>query len=132
MDTLTDQKNKKKVLIVEDEGDMCLLLNIILTDEDMQIDHVKSLAGAATYLQLQRPDIVLLDNKLPDGFGVDFIRIVKKLSPSSRIIMITGYDPSAGDVAVENGADLFVTKPFTRDQLQTAVHSFLENKQPAA
>jgi two-component system, OmpR family, response regulator len=118
--------NKKKVLIVEDEGDMCLLLNIILSDEDTQLDHVKSLATAATYLQSHMPHLVLLDNKLPDGFGVDFIKIVKKLAPATRIIMLTGYDPSAGDVALENGADLFLTKPFTREQLQTAVHTFLE------
>ena len=123
--------NKKKVLIVEDEGDMCLLLNIILTDEDTQLDHVKSLALAATYLTSHQPDVVLLDNKLPDGFGVDFIKIVKKMSPSSRIIMLTGYDPSAGDVAIENGADLFLTKPFTREQVQTAVHNFLEKSEPA-
>jgi len=127
MDTL----DKKKVLIVEDEGDMCLLLNIILTDDDTQLDHVKSLAGAATYMQSHKPDLVLLDNKLPDGFGVDFIKIVKKLSPASRIIMLTGYDPSAGDVAIENGADLFLTKPFTREQLQTAVHTFLEKGETA-
>ena|SRR5688500_12948901 len=131
MDSLTDQKNKKKVLIVEDEGDMCLLLNIILTDEDLQIDHVKSLSSAAALLKSHHPDIILLDNKLPDGFGVDFITIVKKLSPSSKIIMLTGYDPSAVDVAVENGADLFLTKPFTKDQLQAAVHSFLESSQTA-
>jgi two-component system, OmpR family, response regulator len=123
--------NRKKVLIVEDEGDMCLLLNIILSDEDMQLDHVKTLATAATYLQSHQPDLVLLDNKLPDGFGVDFIKIVKKLSPASRIIMLTGYDPSAGDVAIENGADLFLTKPFTREQLQTAVHTFLEKGETA-
>jgi len=131
MDTLTEEQKKKKVLIIEDEGDMCLLLNIILNEEDMKIDHVKSLGSAAAYLQTHKPDIVLLDNNLPDGFGVDFIRIVKKLAPLSRIIMITGYDPSAVDVAVENGADLFLTKPFTRDQLQTAVHSFLEKRETA-
>ena len=123
--------NKKKVLIVEDEGDMCLLLNIILTDEDTQLEHVKSLAGATTYLQTHEPDLVLLDNKLPDGFGVDFIKIVKKLSPLSKIIMLTGFDPSAGDVAIENGADLFLTKPFTREQLQTTVHTFLEKGEAA-
>jgi two-component system, OmpR family, response regulator len=123
--------NIKKVLIVEDEGDMCLLLNIILTDEDTRIDHVKNLASAATYLQSHHPDVVLLDNKLPDGFGVDFIKIVKKLSPASRIIMLTGYDASAGDVAIENGADLFLTKPFTKEQLQTAVHTFLEKREAA-
>jgi two-component system OmpR family response regulator len=123
--------NKKKVLIVEDEGDMCLLLNIILTDEDTMIEHVKNLAAATIYLQSHQPHVVLLDNKLPDGFGVDFIKIVKKLSPASRIIMLTGFDPSAGDVAIENGADLFLTKPFTRDELQTAVHTFLEKREAA-
>jgi two-component system OmpR family response regulator len=116
---------RKKVLIIEDEGDMCLLMNIILTDEQMELDHVKSLSGAATYLQTEKPDVVLLDNKLPDGFGVDFLRVIKKVSPSSRIIMITGFDPSAGDVAMENGADVFLTKPFTKDQLKESVSKFI-------
>ena len=116
---------RKKVLIIEDEGDMCLLMNIILTDEQTQLDHVKSLGGAATFLQSVKPDVVLLDNKLPDGFGVDFLPIIKKMSPTTRIIMITGYDPSAGDVAIENGADEFLTKPFTKDQLRESVGKYI-------
>ncbi|MBL7697781.1 MAG: response regulator [Chitinophagaceae bacterium] len=123
---------KKKVLIIEDEGDMCLLLNIILQDEDHQVDHAKNLHSATQYLQTEKPEIVLLDNKLPDGFGVDFIQVVKKLSPSSGIIMLTGYDPSAGDVALENGADLFLTKPFTREQVTTAVNSLLNKEKSLA
>ena len=43
----------KKVLIIEDEGDMCLPLNIILQDEDHTVDHVKNLHAAAAYLQTQ-------------------------------------------------------------------------------
>jgi two-component system, OmpR family, response regulator len=126
MKTVANQNvARKKVLIIEDEGDMCLLMNIILTDEQMELDHVKSLSGAATYLQTEKPDVVLLDNKLPDGFGVDFLRVIKKVSPSSRIIMITGFDPSAGDVAMENGADVFLTKPFTKDQLKESVSKFI-------
>lgn len=126
MNTVPSQKAEpRKILIIEDEADMCLLLNIILTDEKMQLDHVKSLASAASYLQSHKPDIVLLDNNLPDGFGVDFLRVIKKISPASKIIMITGYDPSAGDVAIENGADLFLTKPFTKDQLKTSVSRFI-------
>lgn len=122
----------KKVLIIEDEGDMCLLLNIILQDEEHLVDHVKNLHSAAQYLQNEKPEVVLLDNKLPDGFGVDFIRIVKKLSPSSGIIMLTGFDPSAGDVAIENGADLFLTKPFTREQLTSAVNGLLNKENSIA
>lgn len=125
MDTITKQpKTLKKVLIIEDEGDMCLLMNIILDDQDMQLDHVKNLTAAASFLQHEKPDVVLLDNKLPDGFGVDFLKVVKKLSPNSKVIMITGYDPSAGDVAMENGADMFLTKPFTKEQLKSAVAKY--------
>ena len=120
-----NKSQRKKVLIIEDEGDMCLLMNIILNDEQMQLDHVKSLGGAVTYLQSEKPDIVLLDNKLPDGFGVDFVSVIKKVSPDSKIIMITGFDPSAGDVAIENGADVFLTKPFTKEQLKASVHKFI-------
>lgn len=117
--------DRKKVLIIEDEGDMCLLMNIILNDEQMELDHVKSLSSAANYLETEKPHVVLLDNKLPDGFGVDFVSVIKKVSPQSRIIMITGFDPSAGDVAIENGADVFLTKPFTKDQLRTSVSQFI-------
>lgn len=44
-------KKAKKVLIVEDEGDMCLLLNILLNGEEMQLDHVNSILDAGEYLQ---------------------------------------------------------------------------------
>src|SRR5688572_16879822 len=110
-------KKVKKVLIIEDEGDMCLLLNIILSGKDMELDHVKSLAAAEAYLKDEKPEVVLLDNKLPDGFGVDFIPFIKQHDPSIRIIMISGYDGSVKDVALENGADIYLEKPFTRDQL---------------
>lgn len=121
----------KKVLIIEDEGDMCLLLNIMLNGKEMELDHVKSLSAAEEYLQKEQPSVVILDNKLPDGFGIDFIGFIKDNYPSVRIIMISGYDASAGDVALENGADLFLEKPFTRDQLYQSIVELL-NKTPAA
>jgi DNA-binding NtrC family response regulator len=111
----------KKVLIIEDEGDMCLLLNIMLNGKDMELDHVKRLSDAEEYLQKAQPEVVILDNKLPDGFGIDFIAHIKKNYPGVRIIMISGYDGSAKDVALENGADLFLEKPFTKNQLYEAI-----------
>jgi two-component system, OmpR family, response regulator len=108
-------------LIIEDEGDMCLLLNIMLTGKEMELDHVKSLASAEEYLQKEQPPVVILDNKLPDGFGIDFINFIKTNYPSIKIIMISGYDGSAKDVALYNGADIFLEKPFTRDQLYDSI-----------
>lgn len=117
----------KKVLIIEDEGDMCLLLNIMLNGKEMELDHVKSLASAEEYLQKQQPPVVILDNKLPDGFGIDFINFIKTNNPSTKIIMISGYDGSAKDVALYNGADIFLEKPFTRNQLYDAIMQLLNN-----
>jgi two-component system, OmpR family, response regulator len=121
----TLQETKTKVLIIEDEGDMCLLLNILLNGKELELDHVKSISAAEEYLQTEKPSVVILDNKLPDGFGVDFISHIKKNFPDIKIIMISGYDGSAKDVALENGADIFLEKPFTKDQLYGSIKSVL-------
>lgn len=115
----------KKVLIVEDEADMCLLLNIMLNAKDVELEHVNNLAMAEAYLQAEQPSLVLLDNRLPDGFGIDFIPLVKKHYPSVKVAMISGFDGAAEDVALENGADVFIKKPFTREQLSNSVKSLL-------
>jgi two-component system OmpR family response regulator len=111
----------KNVLIIEDEGDMCLLLNIILAGKEFECDHVKSLAAAQEYLSQEQPAVVLLDNKLPDGFGVDFIAYIKTNYPDVKIVMISGFDGSVKDVALESGADVFLEKPFTKTQLHDAI-----------
>ena len=123
----TDSQNTKlkKVLIVEDEGDMCLLLNILLTGKEMELDHVKNLSAAEKYLQNEQPSVIILDNKLPDGFGLDLIPFLKKKYPSIKIIMISGFDASAKDVALESGADVFLVKPFTKDQLYQSIRTLL-------
>jgi DNA-binding response OmpR family regulator len=122
----TLEKNKaKKVLIVEDEGDMCLLLNILLNGKEMELDHVKNLTAAEEYLQKEQPTVIILDNNLPDGFGVDFVSFIKKKYPSIKIIMISGFDTSVKDVALDNGADVFLEKPFTKDQLYSSIKQLM-------
>src|SRR6185369_4505610 len=121
--TAVETRASQKILIIEDEGEMCLVLNILLSDEDIELEHVKNLSAAGEYLSRELPSLIILDNKLPDGFGVDYISHLKKKYPSVKIIMITGFDASARDVALENGADLFLEKPFTKQQFLTAIKS---------
>jgi two-component system, OmpR family, response regulator len=115
----------KKILIVEDEADMCLLLDILLSGKEIKLDHVKTLASAASYLASAHPSIVILDNKLPDGFGIDYIPEMKKKHPNLKGIMISGLGESAKDVAINNGADIFLNKPFTREQLYSSIKELL-------
>ena len=119
------QTKTKKILIIEDEGEMCLVLNLLLNQDEVQLDHVKDLLAADEYLKSEQPDIVILDNKLPDGFGVDFITYLRKNYPSIRIIMISGFDSSVRDVALHNGADFFLEKPFTKAQLTDSINKLL-------
>ena len=115
----------KKVFIVEDEGDMCLLLNIMLQEKEIELDHVKSITAAQEYLKKEQPSVVILDNKLPDGFGVDFVSYIKQNYPSVKIVMISGYASAAKDMALENGADIFLEKPFTKEQLYSSIKKLL-------
>ena len=120
-----DTRTKTKVLIVEDEGEMCLVLNLLLNGEEMELSHVQNLLDAGEYLKKEQPDVIILDNRLPDGFGVDFVSYVKKYYPSTRIIMMSGVDAEVKDVALENGADYFLEKPFSRDQLFESVSAVM-------
>lgn len=122
--TKVQQKLGKKVLIIEDEGEMGLVLNMIFADRDFQLDYVNNLLSADEYLKKQEPSLIILDNKLPDGFGVDFISYIKKKQPSAKIIMISGL-AAARDVALENGADLFLEKPFSLDKFEEAIEKVL-------
>ena len=108
-------KLAKKLLVVEDEGQIGLVLNMILSDRNLDLDYVNNLLDAQEYLERNKPSVVILDNKLPDGFGVDFISYIKKKYPSIKIIMISGFS-TVRDVALENGADLFLEKPFSMDR----------------
>ena len=120
-----NKPNPKKILVIEDEGDMCLLLNLLLDGKEMEVDHVQSLSKAREFLQKDQPSLILLDNRLPDGFGVDFISFLKLNYPSIKIIMITGVDLEAEDAALEIGADTFLAKPFTRAELHKSIANLL-------
>jgi len=118
-------KAATKILVVEDEGQIGLVLNMILSDRNFDLDYVNNLLDAQEYLEKNKPSIVILDNKLPDGFGVDFISYIKRKFPSIKIIMISGFS-TARDVALENGADMFLEKPFSMDAVNEAIDSVLK------
>ena len=122
--TMTKTRQAKKMLVVEDQGETCLILDLILADRKFELDYVNNLLDADEYLSKNKPSIIILDNKLPDGFGVDFISYVKKKYPKIKIIMISGFS-TARDVAMENGADAFLEKPFSMDNVNDAIDKVL-------
>jgi DNA-binding response OmpR family regulator len=113
-----------RILVVDDDGQVGLVLDMILHESEYDLDYVKDLVSADEYLKKQQPIAVILDNKLPDGYGIDFIVYLKQRYPSLKIIMISGFG-LAREAALENGADLFFEKPFSLDEFNAGLEKLL-------
>lgn len=116
-----------KILIVDDETDICYLLSRILkTRNNVETTFVNSLSEATETLKHVEPTLMFLDNHLPDGIGMDYIEYVKETHPQTKIIMITAHDsPSDRKSALTFGADAFIGKPFSRDIIHKTVEQFI-------
>jgi len=112
----------RKILIIDDEGDTCFLLSNVLRDDSVEIDHVNTLAQASVFLKEEQPSLIFLDNKLPDGSGISTVESLKEEYPDMKIIVITGSGNNSDKKrALDKGADAFLAKPFTSDEVHTLV-----------
>jgi DNA-binding response OmpR family regulator len=117
---------KLKALIVEDEVDICFLLSGILRKKNLNTSFVNTLKEATKSLSAQHPSILVLDNNLPDGHGIDMIDKIKHDNPTIKIIMITADDTEDNkNNAFRAGVDFFIGKPFTRDTINRTLDSLL-------
>lgn len=107
----------KTALLIEDESDTYFLVNGFLRNEGFEVYHAGSIAEAGYFLDRKDPVLVLVDNRLPDGHGVNFISRLRQRHPDAKVIVISGVDVGAREYALESGADAFIRKPFTKDTL---------------
>jgi len=92
---MTHDKPAYHTLVVDDELDICFLLKSILERKDTSVTCAGTIDQAKAELNRQQPDILFLDNYLPDGAGMDLIRYVKDNFPQTKIIMISAQDSAA-------------------------------------
>jgi len=125
---LENSNNEIEVLIVEDELDICYLLSGILSRQHVQTACAGSLFDAQKALKKRHTDVLFIDNHLPDGYGVDFIPLVKRDYPDTKIIMMTAHDTGADkQKALKHGADFFIGKPFTHAMIVSTLKQVLKN-----
>lgn len=111
-----------KILIVDDEADICYFLSSSLSKKGYTTTYSLSLDEAKDRLKTESPAILLLDNHLPDGRGVDFVASIRPQYPHLKIIMITAHDtPQDRAKAYGNGVNFFLSKPFTLAEISKAV-----------
>jgi DNA-binding response OmpR family regulator len=114
-------KDKISVLIIEDEEDLALLLRTQLS-ERYETNVVQTLRDAIPFLRDNRPDVVLLDNNLPDGLGLYFLPTIFTYSERSAVIMMSALCSSAIEKeAIELGALAFLEKPFKMAEIKETI-----------
>ncbi len=121
------------VLIVDDERSMRIVLSTFLKRKGVQVAEAGGFSEALKKIQQERYDVVITDLKMDDGGGVDVLRAVKRLTPATPVIILTGYAtiPSAVET-MKLGAFDYLTKPFEPDELLLKIHNALERKGPSS
>ncbi|HOA36855.1 MAG TPA: response regulator [Flavihumibacter sp.] len=106
----------KKILIVDDEEDLCLLLKIYFTRKKFQVAVANTLQDGLTKLESWQPDILFLDNNLPDGLGWDKADHILQQYPALNVHLISAFHPAMPDTTQKNRLHI-IEKPFTQQQL---------------
>ena len=115
-----------EVLIIDDEKDICYLLGSLFKGKKLDTAYVNTIKEAEKILQITHPDVIFLDNHLPDGLGINFIATIKQMHPKTKVVMITAHDNQADrDKAMQEGADFFISKPFSRQNVSETVERLM-------
>lgn len=109
--------NKPQILVVEDDVAVGNLIATTLETQNYQFHRAKTGAGAVLDAVSYRPDVMLLDLGLPDIDGVDIIRKVRSWSNMPIIVISARSEDSDKVLALDAGADDYLTKPFSVDEL---------------
>ena len=119
------QDETQQILIVEDDEDAAQIMNTIMRDAGFEADIVGKGHTAIDRALVEMPDLVLLDLDLPDINGIEVLEHVRQTS-FIPIIVISGLSQQRQKVAAfEAGADDFLAKPFSPDELLARVKALL-------
>ncbi len=124
---MTSGKNKYKILIVDDAPNTLEVLHRNLTAAGYRAFTAPGVVEAIHLMESTPVDLVITDLKMPGISGLDLVRHVRENYRDTEVMMITGYATVEGAVkAVKSGAEEYLPKPFTNEELLTAVEGALQ------
>ena len=119
----------KRILVVDDEEVIRVLLSEILTDEGFEIVTASGGREAINYIESEHFDLVISDMVMPDVNGVEVLQAAFRADPEYAVIIITGFPSVDTAVKLVNlGAADYVTKPFNVDTIKITVAKVIESK----
>lgn len=121
--------NKYKILVVEDDGNIRTVMTAMLETANYQVIAAGTCALAQTLFTSHRPDAVILDLGLPDADGMTFLNFVRRDAITPIIVLSARSDDRDKVLALDAGANDYVTKPFSSAELLARLRMVLRNYQ---
>jgi DNA-binding response OmpR family regulator len=107
-------------LIIDDEEDICILLTTYLRKKNIDTHYSLTLADGLKKLVELKPEILFLDNNLPDGSGIDSIPQIRQITRNLKIIIISAMS-NLKERAIANSADAFIDKPISFENIHPLI-----------
>lgn len=122
-----------RILIIDDDRDMCALLNRYLTQNGFEVAEIYNGKKAIQHLEGNQPDLVLCDIRLDDMDGIDVLKKIMEMYPGMPVIMITAYSDIRTSVnAMRMGALDYLTKPLLPKEILLSIREALKNREKQA
>lgn len=116
------QLNAKRILVVDDQYGIRLLLKEVFSKENLNISQASNGNQALEVIQQEKPDLILLDMKMPGMDGIELLRRLRQMGLSAKVIMMTAYgELDMVTEASKLGALAHFTKPFDIEELRDEV-----------
>lgn len=119
--------NKFKILIIEDELNICTFVRTILETNGYQVLDASNGSNAKLLYLSHHPDLIILDLGLPDIDGVELIKFIRDNSTTPIIVLSARTDEKDKVCALDLGANDYITKPFGTEELLARVRATLRN-----
>jgi len=122
---------KRKILVVDDNKETCDTLTEIFAEQGYQTFSALSGRLALDTVKKKKPELVLLDIKMPKMDGIEVLKRIKKIDKDLVVVMITGYGAlDTAKEAMRLGAYDYVTKPFDLDFIKAVIRDALSERKP--
>ena len=115
-----------KILLVEDDLEMCEVVSDWLTDEHYTVDVVNTGTDAVERLRFDKYDVLIFDWQLPDLTGIEVCKRFRSKGGKTPVLMLTGKSEIVDkETGLDAGADDYLTKPFHPRELSARVRALL-------
>jgi two-component system KDP operon response regulator KdpE len=121
-----------RVLVVEDEPEIRAIVRVLLEGEGYRVAEAENAERALIAARTEKPDLVLLDLGLPDGDGLQVVRGIRAWSPMPIVVLSARTLEEQKILALDAGADDYVTKPFSAPELLARARAALRRNAQAA